>query len=180
MQTLKAWSTLQRADKSINFPLKRYTRHIVDTSRILITGANIWYSSLNVGLTNEYSDSSIGKIITRVNWVKMSDDRPTQQIMNKFWSFERNILLNFLCSESEKYRNFMVLARKKSQNYGNPYTWNIFMPIFEFVGRFFFQNDVYKLQEDFSQCGMRVFLDNGLGSYKAFRILQIWDKTEVI
>jgi hypothetical protein len=47
------------------------------------------------------------------------------------------------------------------------------MPIFELVGQFFFQNDVYKLQEDFSQLGMRVFLDNGLGSYKAFLILQI-------
>jgi hypothetical protein len=47
------------------------------------------------------------------------------------------------------------------------------MPIFEFVGQFFFQNDVYKLQEDFSELGIRVFLEDGLGSYKAFLILQI-------
>jgi hypothetical protein len=54
------------------------------------------------------------------------------------------------------------------------------MPIFEFVGQFFFQNDVYKLQEDFSELGIRVFLENGLESYKAFLILQIRDKPEMI
>jgi hypothetical protein len=55
---------------------------------------------------------------------------------------------------------------RKSRNLGNPYT-------FQFVGQFFFQNDVCKLQEDFSELGIRVFLKNGLGSFQTFLILQI-------
>jgi hypothetical protein len=54
------------------------------------------------------------------------------------------------------------------------------MTIFEFVGQFFVQNDVFKLQEDFSELGIRVFLENGLGKFQTFLILRIWDKTEVI
>jgi hypothetical protein len=38
------------------------------------------------------------------------------------------------------------------------------MTIFEFVGQYFFQNGVFKLQEDFSEHGIRVFFENGLGS----------------
>jgi hypothetical protein len=53
------------------------------------------------------------------------------------------------------------------------YSWEkFFMAIFEFVGRFFFQNDFFKLQEDFAKHGIRVFLGNGLG-------IQISDKPEV-
>jgi hypothetical protein len=47
------------------------------------------------------------------------------------------------------------------------------MTIFEFVGQFFFQNDVFEIQEDFSELGIRVFLENGLGSFQTFLILQI-------
>jgi hypothetical protein len=47
------------------------------------------------------------------------------------------------------------------------------MTIFEYVGQIFFQNDVYKLQEDFSELGIRVFLKNGLGNFQAFLILEI-------
>jgi hypothetical protein len=48
----------------------------------------------------------------------------------------------------------------------------IFITIFEFVGQFFLQNDVLKLQEDFSEHGIRVFLENRLESFQKFRILQ--------
>jgi hypothetical protein len=41
----------------------------------------------------------------------------------------------------------------------------IFMAIFEFFGQFFFQNDVFKLQEDFSEHGIRVCLENELGHF---------------
>jgi hypothetical protein len=41
------------------------------------------------------------------------------------------------------------------------------MTIFEFVGRFYFHNDVLKLQEDFLKLGIRVFLENGLGRFQA-------------
>jgi hypothetical protein len=60
--------------------------------------------------------------------------------------------------------NFMVLAHpsKKSQNHGNPF--------FVFVGQFSFQNDAFKLKEVFSEDGIRVFLENGLGSFQAFLI----------
>jgi hypothetical protein len=37
-----------------------------------------------------------------------------------------------------------------------------FMAIFEFVGQFFFQNDVFQLQEDFSEHWIRVLFGNGL------------------
>jgi hypothetical protein len=47
------------------------------------------------------------------------------------------------------------------------------LTIFEFIERFFFQNDVFKLQEVFSELGIRVFLENGFGSIQEFIILQI-------
>jgi hypothetical protein len=40
-----------------------------------------------------------------------------------------------------------------------------FITIFEFVGQFFLQNDVFKLQGDFSELGIRVFLENRLGIF---------------
>jgi hypothetical protein len=47
------------------------------------------------------------------------------------------------------------------------------MAVFEFIGQFFFQNDVFKLQEVFSELEIRVFLKNGLISFQKFLILQI-------
>jgi hypothetical protein len=44
---------------------------------------------------------------------------------------------------------------------------------FEFIGQFYFQNDVFKLIKIFSKLGIRVFLENGLGSFQPFLILQI-------
>jgi hypothetical protein len=52
--------------------------------------------------------------------------------------------------------------------------------IFEFTGQFFFDIDVFKLQENFSEHAIRVFLENGLGSFQTFLILQISDKPEVL
>jgi hypothetical protein len=43
----------------------------------------------------------------------------------------------------------------------------------EFAGHFFFQNDVFKLQEEFTEHGIRVFLEDGLGIFQTFLILQI-------
>jgi hypothetical protein len=45
---------------------------------------------------------------------------------------------------------------------GKPYIEEIFMAVFEFIGQFFFQNIVFKLQEVFSEHGIRVFIENGL------------------
>jgi hypothetical protein len=42
---------------------------------------------------------------------------------------------------------------------------------FEFIGQFFFQNDVFKLQEVFSELGIGVFLGNG--SFHTILILHI-------
>jgi hypothetical protein len=54
------------------------------------------------------------------------------------------------------------------------------MTIFEFVGQFFFQNDVFKLQEDFSELGIRVFLENGLESFQTFLIsLHIFETNQL-
>jgi hypothetical protein len=76
----------------------------------------------------------------------------------------------------------MVLRNpsNKSQNYRNPYTCKNFMAIFEFDVQFFYQNDILKLQEDFSEYEIRVFFENGLGSFQIFLILQISDKPEVL
>jgi hypothetical protein len=38
-------------------------------------------------------------------------------------------------------------------------------------GKLFFQNDVFKLQEDFSDHGVRAFLEKGLESFQTFLIL---------
>jgi hypothetical protein len=62
----------------------------------------------------------------------------------------------------------------KSQNHGTPYVRKIFMTIFELVGQFFFQNDIFKLQEDFSELGIRVILD------ETILILQIKVEPEVL
>jgi hypothetical protein len=52
--------------------------------------------------------------------------------------------------------------------------------VFEFIGQLFFQNDVFKLQEVFSEHEIRLFLVNGLESFQTFLIIQIWDKPGVI
>jgi hypothetical protein len=54
------------------------------------------------------------------------------------------------------------------------------MAIFEFVVQFFFKNDVFKPQEVFSVLEIRVFLENGLGSFQTFLILQFSDKPQVL
>jgi hypothetical protein len=48
-----------------------------------------------------------------------------------------------------------------------------FMAIFEFIRQSFFQNDVFKIQEVFSELAITVFLENGLGSFQTFLICQI-------
>jgi hypothetical protein len=40
-----------------------------------------------------------------------------------------------------------------------------------FLTNFFFQNDIFKLQEDFSELRTSVILDNGIGSFQTFLIL---------
>jgi hypothetical protein len=37
----------------------------------------------------------------------------------------------------------------------------------------YYQNDVFKLQEDFSELEIRVFLENGLGNFQTLLLLQI-------
>jgi hypothetical protein len=54
------------------------------------------------------------------------------------------------------------------------------MTIFEFFGQFFFENDVFKLPESSSEHEIRVLLENGLGSFHTFLILQISYKLEVL
>jgi hypothetical protein len=44
------------------------------------------------------------------------------------------------------------------------------MAIFELIGQFFFQNNVFKIQEVFSNLGYRVILENELGSFQTFLI----------
>jgi hypothetical protein len=43
----------------------------------------------------------------------------------------------------------------------NPYAWKMFMTIFKLFEQFFFQNNVSKIQEDFSELGIRVFVEDG-------------------
>jgi hypothetical protein len=55
-----------------------------------------------------------------------------------------------------------------------------FINIFEFIGQFYFQSDIFKLQEFVSELGITVFRENGLGSFQTFLILQIWEKPELL
>jgi hypothetical protein len=49
--------------------------------------------------------------------------------------------------------------------------WELFfIAVFEFIRQLFFQNDVFKIQEDFSELAIRVFLENGLGSIQEYLI----------
>jgi hypothetical protein len=48
-----------------------------------------------------------------------------------------------------------------------------FMTNFEISVQFYFQNDILKLEKISSMLGIRVFLENGFGSFQAFLILQI-------
>jgi hypothetical protein len=43
------------------------------------------------------------------------------------------------------------------------------MAIFELIGQFFFQN-IFKIQQVFSELGIRVLLENELGSFQTLRI----------
>jgi hypothetical protein len=62
----------------------------------------------------------------------------------------------------------------KFRNIQGSLTWEkIFTAIFEFFGQFFFQNDVFNLQKDFSEHGITVFIENGLESFQKFPISQI-------
>jgi hypothetical protein len=53
-------------------------------------------------------------------------------------------------------------------------TWQkIFTTIFELIGQFYFQNNILQFQEVFSDVEkIRVFLEDGLGNFKAFLLLQ--------
>jgi hypothetical protein len=62
-------------------------------------------------------------------------------------------------------------SKQELPNNGNLYTCKIFMAIFEFFGQFFRLNDVFKLQKFFSVLEIRVFLENGHGSFQTFFIL---------
>jgi hypothetical protein len=54
------------------------------------------------------------------------------------------------------------------------------MVIFEFFVQFFNQNGVFKFEKVFSELEFRVFLENGLGSFQKFLILQILDEPEAL
>jgi hypothetical protein len=45
-----------------------------------------------------------------------------------------------------------------------------FMTVFEFIGQFLFQNDVFKPQEVFSELEIRVYFDKGLASFQTFLV----------
>jgi hypothetical protein len=47
------------------------------------------------------------------------------------------------------------------------------MTVFEFTGQFFFQNDVFKLQEVFSELEIGLFFENGLGSSQTFYFIDL-------
>jgi hypothetical protein len=100
------------------------------------------------------------------------------EFQTSFW--KKNCLINSKIAKENLY--FMVLGytSKKSQKLGNPYAWKFLMSIFELVGRFFFQNDSFNLQEEFKEFGIRVILENGIGSFQTFLILQIWDKPQML
>jgi hypothetical protein len=50
--------------------------------------------------------------------------------------------------------------------------FSLFMTIVEFVGQLFFQHDIFKLQEVFSEHGIRVNLEIGLGNFQYFTDLR--------
>jgi transcription initiation factor IIF auxiliary subunit len=61
---------------------------------------------------------------------------------------------------------------KKFRDLQGSLTWEkFFMTVFEFIGQSFFKNCVYKLHDVFSELGIRVFFENGLGSFQIFLIL---------
>jgi hypothetical protein len=74
------------------------------------------------------------------------------------------------CPKTMKFRDLQrILSWKK-----------IFITVFEFIGQFFFQNDVFKLQGVFLEPEIRIFLENRFGSFQIFLILKILKKPEVL
>jgi hypothetical protein len=63
--------------------------------------------------------------------------------------------------------------RRQWQQTRSPFLGSVVSIIFEFIGQFFLQNNVFKLYEVFLELGIRVFLENGLGSFQTFLILVI-------
>jgi hypothetical protein len=74
-------------------------------------------------------------------------------------------------------RNTLISSSEKTYWSLKISFWNI---IFEFDVQLFFQNVVFKLREVFSELEIRVFLENGLGIFHTFLILQISDKPKVL
>jgi hypothetical protein len=68
----------------------------------------------------------------------------------------------------QKY-TIMADQFKMSANYVAANQLNFYMTIFEFIGQFFFQNDVFKLQEVFSELKIRVLrMDLKISRYFIF------------
>jgi hypothetical protein len=84
----------------------------------------------------------------------------------RFWDF----LLGY--PKTKKFRDFQGSLIN--------YVEKKFMAVFEYIGPFFFQSDIFKLQEVFSEHGIRVFLEKRLICFQTFLILKIWDKPEVL
>jgi hypothetical protein len=62
-----------------------------------------------------------------------------------------------MCQKKPKRKkNQSNTSKQEVPKVWKPYTYKMFMTIFEFVGQFFLQNNVFKLKEDFSEHGIRV------------------------
>jgi hypothetical protein len=105
-------------------------------------------------------DEGFGLWITQANKYFFRELNST--IFNWFWAVDYYCVLGFFpsCQVSEKKKFFIT--------------------VFEFIRQFFFQNEVFQLQEVLSELEIRVFLENGLGSFQTYLILQIWDNPEVL
>jgi hypothetical protein len=62
------------------------------------------------------------------------------------------------------------LKPRSSEIYREVWRERNFNAVFEFIGLFFLQNDVFKLEEVLSELEISVFLENGLGSCQTFLI----------
>jgi hypothetical protein len=116
------------------------------------TKVNVFFFGFESSFWNIFSTSVLSQICKIINsWILPnpfsrntlipSSEKTSWSLKTSFWKKNRSIN-----SKMVNFRGF-------------------FMTIFELIGKFYYQNDVFKLQEVFSELEIRVFLENGFGSF---------------
>jgi hypothetical protein len=102
-----------------------------------------------------------------------SSKKTSWSLKTSFW-FEK--WSNKVNNGHEKFLRGFRTSRQDVPKLWKPLRLKNFHDHFWICWKIFLPNDVFKLQKDFSDLKIRVFLEEGLGNFQIFLILKIWDR----